>query len=623
MSTTPQPSHPDQSAPLAQPSQPGVKRVTDSLPRMSARDLRRKYLSFFADRGHAVISSAPLIPENDPTVLFTTAGMHPLVPYLLGEPHPRGKRLVDVQKCLRTDDIDEVGDLSHLTFFEMLGNWSLGDYFKADALAWSWEFMTSELGLDPERISVTVFGGDADAERDEEAAGIWRSLGLPAERVYYLPKKDNWWGPAGQTGPCGPDSEMFFDVGKPACGPDCQPGCSCGKYVEIWNDVFMQYNKTADGRFERLAQLNVDTGMGVERTTAMLEGVGDPFQTELFAGVIGKIGELSGRRYDETTGRAMRIVADHVRAAAFLIADGVVPSNVQQGYILRRLIRRAIRYGRELGLADGFAGQLAGVVVDEYAEFYPELETARTKISDELAREETKFGRTLHKGLREFEKVLAEMRRQGGNEISPKDSFKLFDTYGFPISLTMELAAEQGVKVDEPAFDLLFKEHQAKSRASVGAFKGGLADHSDTTTKLHTATHLLHQALRIVLGTHVQQKGSNITVERLRFDFSHTDRMTEEQIREVERIVNEQIQANSPVSLETKSLEDARAEGALAFFSERYADLVKVYSIGSFSKDVCGGPHVGATGELGRFHIVKEEAVGQGVRRIRAVIQSS
>lgn len=595
--------------------------VTHTRPVTNANQLRKQYLDFFAERGHAVIPSAPLIPENDPTVLFTTAGMHPLVPYLLGEPHPLGSRLVDVQKCLRTDDIDEVGDLTHLTFFEMLGNWSLGNYFKREALAWSWEFLTQVLGLEPERISVSVFEGDADAARDDESAEIWRSLGVPPERIHYLPKKDNWWGPAGQTGPCGPDSEMFYDVGKDACGPDCQPGCSCGKYVEIWNDVFMQYNKQADGTYTRLAQQNVDTGMGVERTTAVLQGKDDPFQTELFADLIGRIEELGGKQYGADTGRAMRIVADHIRASTFLIADGVTPSNVERGYILRRLIRRAIRYGRELGLGEGFTPRLAEVVVEQYGSAYPELDRAKVQIGEKLQDEETKFSRTLSRGLREFEKVVADVRRQGGTEISPKDAFRLYDTHGFPISLTRELAAEQGIAVDEAAFQRLFEEHQNKSRNSAGSFKGGLADHGEMTTRLHTATHLLHQALRDVLGKHVSQKGSNITPERLRFDFSHPERMTEEQVRQVEAIVNERIRENLPVQMETRSLDEALGAGALAFFADRYGEVVKVYRIGTYSMEVCGGPHVASTGELGGFKILKEEAVGQGVRRIRAVVE--
>jgi alanyl-tRNA synthetase len=547
--------------------------------------------------------------------------MHPLVPYLLGEPHPRGNRLVSVQKCLRTDDIDEVGDLTHLTFFEMLGNWSLGDYFKRDALTWSWEFLTRVLGLDPDRISATVFAGDSDAARDDESAGIWRSLGIPTERIFYLPKKDNWWGPAGQTGPCGPDSEMFYDVGKPACGANCQPGCSCGKYVEIWNDVFMQYNKQPDGTYVLLAQKNVDTGMGVERTTAVLQGKDDVFQTELFSGIIGRVEKLSGKTYGPEHGRAMRIVADHLRASTFMIADGVTPSNVERGYILRRLIRRAIRYGRELGLSEGFTSELAEVIVEQYGQVYPELSVARIQIADSLRSEEAKFSRTLSRGLREFEKVVADVRRQGLAEIPPKDAFRLYDTHGFPISLTRELAAEQGIAVDEVAFERLFEEHQEKSRISAGAFKGGLADHGEMTTRLHTATHLMHQALRDVLGTHVQQKGSNITPDRLRFDFSHPERMTEEQLRRVEAIVNERIREDLPVRVETRPLDEALREGALAFFADRYGDVVRVYSIGSYSKEVCGGPHVTSTSELVRFKILKEEAVGQGVRRIRAVVE--
>jgi len=588
---------------------------------LNGSELRKAYLDFFRQRGHAIIPSAPLIPENDPTVLFTTAGMHPLVPYLLGEPHPLGKRLADVQKCLRTDDIDEVGDTTHLTFFEMLGNWSLGDYFKREALSWSWEFLTQVLKLDPERISVSVFGGDEDAPRDDEAAAIWRELGVPESRISYLPKKDNWWGPAGQTGPCGPDSEMFYDVGKPPCGPNCRAGCPCGKYVEIWNDVFMQYNKTADGKYERLAQVNVDTGMGVERTTAVLQGFEDVFLTDLFAGILAKIREISGKPYDETTARPMRIIADHIRAATFVIADGVSPSNVQQGYILRRLIRRAIRFSTTLGMPQGSLVALADVVVRDYGEAYPELVSARDRIADELTREETKFGRTLARGLREFEKVVAGVLERGETQMPPADSLKLHETYGFPIDLTRELAAERGIAVDMDAFQALFREFQEKSRAGGGSFKGGLADHSEQTTKLHTATHLMHKALRQVLGTHVQQVGSNITPERLRFDFTHPERVTEEQLRQVEQLVNKAIADNLPVTVKVEPLKDALAEGALAFFGERYGDVVKVYTIGDFSKEVCGGPHVTSTGELGHFRIIKEEAVGQGKRRIRAVVE--
>ena len=590
--------------------------------RITAKALREAYLRFFAERGHAIIPSAPLVPENDPTVLFTTAGMHPLVPYLLGEPHPRGRRLANCQKCLRTDDIDEVGDLSHLTFFEMLGNWSLGDYFKAEAIAWSWEFLTEGLGLEPDRIAVSVFAGDPDAARDEEAAAIWRGLGIPTERIRYLPKKDNWWGPAGQTGPCGPDTEMFYDVGKPACGPDCGAGCPCGKWLEIWNDVFMQYNKTSDGRYEPLGQKNVDTGMGLERTTAVLQGLDDPFQTDLLAPLIRELEALAGRAYDDTTGRAMRIVADHLRAATFLIADGVVPGRNQQSYVLRRLIRRAVVFGRELGLVQGFTARLASVVVDEYREVHPELEANLARIGDELLAEETRFRQTLDRGLRLFEKVVAEASSHGSGELPPKNVFDLHATYGFPFDVTRDLAAARGLTVDKAAFDRLFEEHQELSKRSVGTFRGGLADHGETTTRLHTATHLLHRALREVLGTHVQQKGSNITPERLRFDFSHTGRMTDDEVRRVEEIVNEQIAHDLPVSVKTESLQEALAEGALAFFGERYGDVVRVYTVGDFSKEVCGGPHVSATGELGHFRILKEEAVGQGTRRIRAVVEA-
>jgi alanyl-tRNA synthetase len=587
---------------------------------MQANELRERYQQFFEARGHKRIRSAPLLPENDPTVLFTTAGMHPLVPFLLGEPHPLGQRLVDVQKCLRTDDIDEVGDTSHLTFFEMLGNWSLGDYFKQESLTWSYEFLVQELGLDPARLSVTVFAGDSDAPRDDESAGIWRGLGIPDDRIYFLPKKDNWWGPAGATGPCGPDSEIFYDTGRPDHA-GCAPGCSCGKWFEIWNNVFMEHNKTADGRYVRLSQRNVDTGMGIDRTVAALRGYSDVFMIETLYPLIERLEELSGRHYADNL-KAFRVIADHVRAASFAIADGAPPSNVEAGYVVRRLIRRSVRYGRELGITHDFCAELSRIVVDTFAHVYPELDRSRGRIADAMDREEEKFKGTLERGLREYHKVVERTRARGENAISAAEAFNLFETFGFPLPLTVELAREQGLRVDEAGFEALYQEHKEISRRGMEQkFKGGLADHAEETTRLHTATHLLHQALRQVLGTSVHQMGSNITAERLRFDFSYPDKLTPEQLAQVERIVNEQIAQDWPVSVQVMPLEQALNSGALAFFGEKYGDQVKVYTIGSFSKEVCGGPHVRSTGELGGLRITKQESVGHGVRRLRAVLE--
>ena len=586
---------------------------------MNANELRERYQQFFETRGHKRIRSASLLPENDPTVLLTTAGMHPLVPFLLGEPHPLGRRLVDVQKCLRTDDIDEVGDASHLTFFEMLGNWSLGDYFKKESLAWSYEFLTQVLALDPARLSVTVFAGDADAPRDDESAEAWRHLGIPNDRTYFLPKKDNWWGPAGATGPCGPDSEIFYDTGKPD-HPGCAPGCACGKWFEIWNNVFMEYNKTSDGRYVKLRQQNVDTGMGVDRTVAVLQGYDDVFLVETLYPLIARVEELAGRRYADNP-RAFRVIADHVRASTFAIADGATPSNVEAGYIVRRLIRRAVRYARDLGITRDFCAELSGIVVDTFAHAYPELEQNRARVTDELAREETKFQRTLARGLREYHKKVERMRGKGETTISAAAAFDLFETFGFPLPLTVELACEQGLRVDETGFESLYQEHKETSRrGSEHKFKGGLVDHVTETTCLHTATHLLHQALRQVLGTTARQEGSNIMAERLRFDFSYPDKLTPEQIHAVEEIVNAQIANDLPVTVQVMSLDQAISAGALAFFGEKYGEQVKVYSIGAFSKEVCGGPHVNRTGELGKFKITKQESIGHGVRRLRAVL---
>ncbi len=588
-------------------------------------ELRSMWLNFFKSKGHAVIPSASVIPENDPTVLFTTAGMHPLVPYLLGSKHPAGTRLTDVQKCIRTGDIDEVGDASHLTFFEMLGNWSLGDYFKKEMIAWSWEFLTSPeyLGLDKDKLAFTVFAGEGDIPRDDEAAQYWMENGVKPENIYFLPREHNWWGPAGQTGPCGPDTEMFIIKDQPPCGPNCSPACGCGRFLEIWNDVFMQYNKTADGQYVPLAKKNVDTGMGLERTICTLNGVKTVYETDAFTGIIAKIAELSGKQYDESDAvmKAFRIVADHLRTATFIMGDprGVSPSNVDQGYVLRRLIRRAVRYGMELGMPEGFTCEIAKVIIAQYAEVYPELRQNEAFVLEQFRLEENRFARTLRQGEREFDKLTA---RLGENKvIDGLSAFHLYDTYGFPIEMTRELAAERGFTVDEKGFADHFAAHQKLSQ--VGAeqrFKGGLADHSVQTTRLHTATHLLHAALRRVLGDDVAQKGSNITAERLRFDFKFGRKMTKEEIAQVEALVNEWIQADVPITMKETTVEEAKAEGAIGLFESKYGERVRMYTMGPYSKEICGGPHATHTGELVSFKIQKEESSSAGVRRIKAII---
>ncbi len=593
---------------------------------LTANELRQKFIDFFVSKGHTQISGASLIPENDPTVLFTTAGMHPLVPYILGADHPAGKRLVNYQKCIRTGDIEAVGDPHHLTFFEMLGNWSLGDYFKKEAIAFSHEFLTRVLGLSIEELSVTVFAGDDEVPRDEVAYEMWKSLGLPEDRIYFLGREDNWWGPAGETGPCGPDTEMFIDTGRPSCGDDCRPGCSCGKYFEIWNDVFMGYKKNADGSYEEMSRKCVDTGMGIERTIAILQGKRSVYETEVFAPIIREIERLSAKHYgdDEAHDTSIRILADHVRTSVFILGDqrGMAPSNVGQGYILRRLIRRAVRHGHKLGIEGAFLGRLAPIVFDLYGAPYPEIIQNREFILKELAAEEAKFSETLAKGEREFEKMLPNLLKGKDRIISGRTAFKLYDTYGYPLELTAELAAEHGFTVDEAGFNVAFEKHQEISRSGASQqFKGGLADHSERTTALHTATHLLHQALRMVLGDHVGQKGSNITVDRLRFDFTHPAAMTAEEIAKVEEIVNEQIKRDLPITCTTMSLKEAQEAGAIALFEGRYDEQVKVYSAGDFSKEVCGGPHVEHTGQLGHFKIAKEQSSSAGVRRIRATLE--
>lgn len=596
-----------------------------TMKKMTSGELRSMWLNFFKSKGHAVIPSASVIPENDPTVLFTTAGMHPLVPYLLGSKHPAGTRLTDVQKCIRTGDIDEVGDASHLTFFEMLGNWSLGDYFKKEMIAWSWEFLTSPeyLGLDKDKLAFTVFEGEGDIPRDEEAANYWMENGVKKENIYFLPREHNWWGPAGQTGPCGPDTEMFIIKDQPPCGPDCSPACSCGRFLEIWNDVFMQYNKTADGQYVPMAKKNVDTGMGLERTVCTLNGCKTVYETDAFTNIIAKISELSGKHYDddEATTKAFRIVADHLRTSTFIMGDprGVSPSNVDQGYVLRRLIRRAVRFGMELGMPEGFTAEIGKVVIDQYAEVYPELKQNENFVLEQFKLEETRFARTLRQGEREFEKAVS---RMGENKvIDGVVAFNLYATYGFPIEMTRELAKEHGLTVDEAGFEKHFAEHQKSSHAGAEQrFKGGLADSSAQSARLHTATHLLHAALRRVLGDEVAQKGSNITPERLRFDFSFGRKVTKDELAQVEALVNEWIKADVPVVMTETTVEDAKKEGAIGLFESKYGERVRMYTMGEYSKEICGGPHASHTGELVSFKILKEESSSAGVRRIKAVI---
>ena len=587
----------------------------------TAKELRQAYIDYFQHQGHAEINSAPLIPENDPTVLFTTAGMHPLVPFLLGEKHPAGNRLVNCQKCLRTDDIEEVGDTTHLTFFEMLGNWSLGDYFKEEAIRMSYEFLTEVLGLPAERLWISCFAGDADAPQDEEAASIWRRMGIPESRIVFLDKSYNWWGPAGETGPCVPDTEMFIELPGEACSSQCGVTCECGKFVEIWNDVFMQYNKTAEGRYEPLEQKNVDTGMGLERVTALLQGKKSCYETELFSGILADLAERISEPAPAES-RSCRLIAEHVRAAAFLMADGVRPGNVDQGYVLRRLIRRSLQEMRNLGIREPIFATLTERVVRDYGETYPELAASRGEISTEAKNEEEQFITTLEKGSREFEKLMAKMPSDLEHKrISGRKAFHLYETYGLPLEVIREMAGEHGASVDEEGFREAYRKHQEKSRAGAEQkFKGGLVDQSERTTALHTATHLLHQALREILGDHVTQAGSNINAERLRFDFTHEEKLSSEELNKVESRVNDIIRRDLPVECKEMTLEEAKEAGAVATFADRYGDKVKVYRIGDFSLEICGGPHVGRTGELGGFKIKKEESSSRGVRRIKAVL---
>ncbi|WP_055666050.1 alanine--tRNA ligase [Desnuesiella massiliensis] len=584
---------------------------------MNALEIRNKFIEFFNERNHRVISGASLIPENDPSVLFTTAGMHPLVPYLLGEPHPLGKRLVDYQKCLRTDDIDEVGDDTHVTFFEMLGNWSLGDYFKEEAIRMSYDFLVNCLKLDPERLSVSVFSGDQDAARDVEAAEVWRSLGVKEENIYYYGKKHNWWGPAGVTGPCGPDTEIFYDTLKPRCSKGCGPSCDCGKYWEIWNNVFMEYYKDSEGNFTPLKQKNVDTGLGLERVTALMEHKDNIYETKLFSEVMEEIKLLSNKK-DEVS---FRIIADHIRAACFIITDGVLPGNMDQSYILRRLIRRAVRYMRKLEINPDNICRLATVVINSLRHMYGELEKNEENIINILQEEKDKFMTTLEKGEARLYKILEGLKKENINILNAKTVFNLYDTYGFPPEITGELAKENGVEIDLQGFKELFKNHQELSRQGAAEkFKGGLADDTSETIALHTATHLLHRALQLVLGEHAKQKGSNITKERLRFDFTHGQKLTSQELKTVEDIVNNAIKRSMSITCEEIPYEKAKESGAEGLFANKYGEVVKVYTIGDFSKEICGGPHVENTSELGYFKIVKEESVASGVRRIKAVL---
>ncbi len=584
---------------------------------MNRKELIKKYLEFFESKGHKIIPSASLVPENDPTVLFTTAGMHPLVPYLLGMKHPLGKRIANVQKCIRTTDIDEVGDSTHHTFFEMLGNWGMGDYFKKEAIGWSFEFLTKILKIPVECLAVSVFKGDENAPKDEEAAKIWLSLGIPKERIAFLPKEDNWWGPAGKTGPCGPDTEMFYWKSKEK--PPKNFDTKNKNWVEVWNDVLMQYVKNEKGEYVEAKQKNVDTGMGVERTVAVLNGLDDNYLSDLWIPIIKEIENLSEKKYffpkknDENITRAMRIIADHIKAAVFIISDGVSPSNTERGYILRRLIRRAVRYGKELGLKN-FTKNIAEPVFKIYENDYQELKKSKNKILETIEAEEKRFLETIEKGMKIFDALVKNKK-----SLSGKEAFLLYQSYGFPLEMIEEECKNRKIKFNKSEFYSEQEKHQELSRtATKGKFTAGLADHSEQSTKYHTATHMIHKALKIILGDEVQQMGSNITPERLRFDFKYDKKLTEEQIKEIEKIVNEQIKKNLPVSCKEMPYGDAVKSGALSYFRERYPPIVKVYSVGDFSKEICTGPHVTNTKDMGKFKIVKEESVSAGVRRIKA-----
>ena len=588
---------------------------------MNATELRKKYIEFYKGKAHHVIPSAPLQPENDPTVLFTTAGMHPLVPYLMGSPHPEGKRLVNAQKCIRTQDIDEVGDDWHCTFFEMLGNWSLGDYFKTEAITWTYEFLTNVLPFKPETLACTVFAGEDGIPFDEVSYQAWLKLGIPKERIFKLGREDNFWGPVGGAGPCGPDSETFF-ITRDHCtlkNPECSPACKCGRYVEICNNVFMEFEKKKDGGFAKLPKPNVDFGMGLLRVCSILSGAKSVYESSIYQGAMSYLADVA----PSLDGKDRRIIADHIQAAAFAIADGVLPSNVGAGYIVRRILRRAFRLANKAQIEPHFVDHLIDRFIPAYGDQYPEFSTRRTALVGAIREEEEKFAKALGQGLKHLEKELAKLQ-DGSKVLDGKMVFFMFETFGFPLEVTQEIASERNMSVDVAAYENAFEEHQAKSRmAGEKLFKGGLADSSEESTKLHTATHLLHEALRRVLGEHVEQRGSNITPERLRFDFSHPDKMTPEQVKKVEEIVNEQIQRNLEITLEDMTLDQAKSRGAIGLFEDKYGARVNVYFMGDFSKEVCGGPHVKNTKELGRFKIQKEEASSRGIRRIKAVLEAS
>ncbi|MBU0636571.1 alanine--tRNA ligase [Candidatus Micrarchaeota archaeon] len=606
---------------------------------MSSQKLRTQFLDFFRQKKHKIIPSASIIPENDPTVLFTTAGMHPLVPFLSGEPHPQGKRLANFQKCIRTGDIERVGNQWHLTFFEMLGNWSLGDYFKKEAIEFSIEFLTNSnwLGLDKNRISISCFVGDKDAPKDTQSAQYWKRAGIPTERIYFFPKSDNWWGPAGKTGPCGPDTEMFFDSGKPYCkkgpgkkfGSQCNPSCDCGKFVEIWNDVFMEYNKKANGQYEKLRQKNVDTGMGLERTIAVLEKKDSVFETDLLKPIFDSVQQLSNKK-EKSSLHSQRIVTDHIRSAVFILGDerGIIPNNTDQGYVLRRLIRRTIRHGKLLGIEKNFCAEIGKTVLKRFKDIYPELEKNRETVLQELEKEEKRFKQTLEKGTQLLQKQIQLAKKENQKKLDSKTVFDLYQSFGFPLEMTQEIARENGLKVDETAFQKQLKEHQVLSKKGAAQrFTGGLADHSTAVLRLHTATHLLNAALQQVLGKQVNQRGSNITSERLRFDFHHAEKVTPEQLKKVESLVNQKIKEGLAVKMEIMSFQKAQKLGAMAEFGGKYGAKVKVYSIWNpktkevFSRELCGGPHVTNTKELGHFKIKKEQSVAAGIRRIKAILE--
>jgi alanyl-tRNA synthetase len=591
----------------------------------NAKDLKLLYISFFKKKGHQEIPTASLIPEGDSSTLFISAGMHPLVPYLMGQKHPLGKRLVDVQECVRTNDIDKVGNETHHTWFEMLGNWSLGDYFKKESISWSLEFIVKVLKLDKEKVLVTCFAGDKNAPRDTQSAKIWQDLGIPASRIFFLGKEENWWGPVGKTGPCGPDSEIFYDTGKKPCSKDCNPSCSCGKYTEIWNNVFLEYEKKSNGKFIPLKQKNVDTGMGVERTLAVILGKTDHYLSSTWQPIISKIEELSGIDYQAENRQPMRIIADHVVAAVFIAADGVVPGNKEESYILRRLIRRSIRQAKLLGIEEAFIAKVAKKVIenrDNFAGNYPELDREEEIVSI-LSEEETRFSRSLSRGLAKLMEIFTELKKAKKTVLSGKSAFYIYETFGFPYELIKEEAEREGLRVDQKEFERKQISHRDMSRkASMGKFKGGMSGRSAEEIAYHTATHLLHRSLIDVLGDHVSQAGSAITPEKMRFDFTHPKPLTANELNKVERMVNEKIRKDLPVRMEVMSFSESQKIGAKAFFSDRYPEKVNVYFIGDFSSEVCGGPHVKSTGQLGKFKIIKQESPSSGKRRIYAKLDT-